>query len=171
VFCSLLVHVTETPASQPFFPHPVPLVAQKRSFTVLAGAYIHGLGRAGASFPDRAPQKKKCGVSRHPPPARLAAYACPAPRLAASATGEQLDTDWQQLGKASTCSSRCTRPRNERTRPPPRRAASPAQRLAWHGPPRPIRRGAAAASSHVRATTGRPASADGVALETREHDR
>jgi hypothetical protein len=157
VFCSLLVHVTETPASQPFFPPtPSPLSRKSEASRYSPARTFTASDAPAPLFLTARHKKKKKGAVFHGT-RHLLAWQLTLARPA-SATGEQLDTDWQQLGKASTCSSQCTRPRNERTRPPPRRAASPAQRLAWHGPPRPIRRGAAAASSHVRATTGRPAS-------------
>ena len=156
------------PPASLFFPR-VPLVAQKRSFTVLAG-HVHSRPRTrrpALLFLMTACQKT--GADFHGPRQLLGSL-----RLAASATGEQ----WTLTGNLARLAGRSVRGRatNARVTRPPRRAPPP-HRLAWqwHGrlaaslalSPAPTNhasgRGAAAAS-HVRVATGRPASADGVAL-------
>jgi len=122
VSCSLLVHVTEKPPASLFFPRAL-VVAQKRSFTVLAG-HVHSRPRTrrpALLFLMTACQKT--GADFHGPRQLLGSL-----RLAASATGEQ----WTLTGNLARLAGRSVRGRatNARVTRPPRRAPPP-QRLAW----------------------------------------
>lgn len=129
-----------------------PRVAQKRSFTALAGTHIHGLERAGAALLFLAlGARQRTGAHFHGP-ARTAAWQV---TLGRSATGEQWPqlTDWHSLAKVR--SARRTWPATQPTHASRGRVvAPPPQRLAWppvsrSRPPRPINH------THWRAGGGR----------------